>query len=346
MAYMGEVKLVAYDFVPRDYMRCDGRLLKIDGHTALFALLGTRYGGDGRTTFGLPNLQVRVPISSKSKTLVGTTGGRYEVTLDAANIPPHSHGINVASESAEETTPDDTIFAAAAPRAQSVYAPPGAGAHGKLRQESIGNSGRSEPHSNMQPTIALNYVISAYGFFPPKGGPQGGADDGDEDYIGDIRAFPYAVVPREWAPCDGKILQIQSNQSLYSLIGTTFGGDGKTTFALPDMRGFLACGAGTLDTHTHKHGQRFGSETVAIDPDQMPPHSHDLVTVDAAASEAAGAGNLLSSQAPIYTQAKYKDLMHQDVIEENLGGADHSNIMPYTTANYCIKVDGLFPSHS
>ncbi len=162
--FLGEIRPFAGNIVPKDWALCDGRLLRIDHFSALYSILQTTYGGDGSDTFALPNLQGRAPMgwgSSPGLTprTIGETGGSSSVALTATQLPAHRHGV-VASPSSESAAgPGGNALGAAA-----IYAAPPYGE--KMAEQAIGPSGGSQPHANMQPYLAVSYIIALQGIYP------------------------------------------------------------------------------------------------------------------------------------------------------------------------------------
>ena len=159
---IGEIRLFAGNFAPQGWKLCDGKPLQIDQNRELFNELKTKYGGDGRTTFWLPDLRGRAPMHRAAGAALGTTG---KIPVDAAR-PNHDHG-----------------------------------------------------------RLALNFIIAIQDPDLP----------GDEPYIGEVRPFGFNFAPQKWARCNGAALSIASNETLYFLIETKYGGDGQRTFNLPDL---------------------------------------------------------------------------------------------------------------
>ncbi len=192
---VGEISIFAGNFAPRGWALCQGQLLPVSGNDALFSLLGTIYGGDGRTTFALPDLRGRVAIGAGSgpgltPRNLGQKGGSETVTLNLNEMVSHTHSV-----------PPDT-----------------------------GPAGSNFAHANMQPWLAINYIVPTQGLFPSR-------NIGGESYLGSVEMFAGNFAPRPTTLAHGQILPINQNQSLYSLLGTTYGGNGRTDFALPDLRG-------------------------------------------------------------------------------------------------------------
>lgn len=163
-----------------------------------------------------------------------------------------------------------------------------------------------------------------------------------EPFLAEIRIVGFTFAPRGWAFCDGQILEINQNQSLYSLLGTTYGGDGRTTFALPDLRGRtpIHVGAG------HLQGQSGGEETHALTIGEMPAHDHAVnASADAASTPIPGSDKVLGNSAPneLYHSATGVTSMRAGTLGNAGLGQGHQNMQPWLALNYCIALQGLFP---
>ena len=168
--FLGEVRLFAFpSIIPRGWLPCDGRLLPIMQNQALFALLNTQYGGDGRTTFGLPDLRGRVPVNlnpaSSFPGMQGFSGGAETVALDPTTMPVHLHALDANSGAANQTTPSGSFFASGAP-SQLLYGPPANTV--ALDTGTLSDAGSAAAHPNLQPFLTLQYCIAASGIFPPR----------------------------------------------------------------------------------------------------------------------------------------------------------------------------------
>ncbi len=167
--FIGEIRVVALNFAPYGWAFCDGRTMSIQQNTALFSLLGTMYGGDGKTTFGLPDLRGRVPIDWGSGPLltprtIGETGGEQTVTL--GQVPPHTHTALGASGSGP-TSPTGATWGTQPGRgATSTYSD--AVPNTPMNPQALGMSGGGAPHNNMQPYLVLNFVIALMGIYPTR----------------------------------------------------------------------------------------------------------------------------------------------------------------------------------
>jgi len=169
-----------------------------------------------------------------------------------------------------------------------------------------------------------------------------------EPFLSEIRMVGFNFAPRGWALCDGQILPINQNQSLYSLLGTTYGGDGRTSFGLPDLRGR----APMHRNGSHGQGQRAGAENISLTEAQMPSHTHNAQATSATANTNSPSGALLGEVAPgPFSVNPYGNLTNPvDLIPSALGNAGtnqgHNNMQPYLVLNFCIALQGLFPSRN
>jgi microcystin-dependent protein len=167
--FLAEIRVMPYNFAPRGWASCDGQLLPISQNTALFALLGTNYGGNGQTTFALPNLRDRAAMHAGqgpglSNRDLGQAVGQASVTLQASEMPAHGHGL-MGGASGLSASPANAAMAPPSTGA-SVYRMPGVTA--PMAGESIGASGGSQPHENRQPYLGLMFCIAMQGIFPSR----------------------------------------------------------------------------------------------------------------------------------------------------------------------------------
>jgi microcystin-dependent protein len=161
--FLSEIRLMSFGFPPRGWALCDGQLLPINQNQALFSLLGTTYGGDGRVNFGLPDLRGRVPLHMGNGHTLGERGGEQAHTLSISEIPTHVHVANATSNvgAGLPATPIGNLFAKSN---LPLYGP--ANNLTALAPSTIGNVGGSQAHLNMQPFLALNFSIALQGIFP------------------------------------------------------------------------------------------------------------------------------------------------------------------------------------
>jgi len=231
---LGQVSLFAGNFAPGGFALANGQLLPINQNQALFSLLGTTYGGDGITTFALPNLRDRTAIGAgqgagTANAILGAPLGANQLTLTDGQMPAHDHTL------------------------------PGGG--------NTNPEGGGQPFDNMQGSLPLQYMIAATGIYPSR---DGGVSDGT--LLGEVEMFAGNFVPGGFLPADGRLLSIVQNTALFSLLGTTYGGDGKVTFALPDLRGRGVIGTGP----NFLLGEQFGTVDTFLTVSELPSHNHTL----------------------------------------------------------------------
>ena len=168
--FIAEIRVMPYTFAPRGWARCDGQILPISQNTALFSLIGTLYGGNGTSSFGLPNLRDRFAMGAGqgpglSQRSVGESTGADTVTLLSQNMPAHTHGL-VASATSAATSPAGSAMAPTSTGGGNVYRAPGAPS--AMSTAAIDPAGGSQPHENRQPYQALEFCICLQGVFPPR----------------------------------------------------------------------------------------------------------------------------------------------------------------------------------
>ncbi|HZH66820.1 MAG TPA: tail fiber protein [Flavisolibacter sp.] len=160
--YIGEIRLFAGNFPPIGWLFCEGQMLPISENDILFILIGTTYGGDGQETFALPDLRGRVPVHQGNGFILAETGGAEEVTLTVNQIPNHSHPLSVSGSAGSTSLAAGKLLAKSTSKA--IYKT--SGTMGTMSPQAIGGTGGSQPHTNFQPYLCINYIISLYGLFP------------------------------------------------------------------------------------------------------------------------------------------------------------------------------------
>ena len=170
--YMGQVEMFAGNFAPRGWALCDGQLLSISQYQALFSILGTIYGGDGRTTFGLPDLRGRVPVHpgagpGLSPRTPGQKGGEERVTLTKDQMPAHNHLMYVNNAVGNAGLPANKVLATEA-KTDKDYGDLPAPPSYTLDTNCISNAGSGQSHDNMQPFLCINFIIALEGVYPPR----------------------------------------------------------------------------------------------------------------------------------------------------------------------------------
>ena len=242
--FYGQVSFFAGHYVLNSPMPASGQLLPINQNQALFSILWTNYGGNGITTFALPDLRGRTPMGigtgpGPTNWALAQQAGFVNATLTADQLPPHQHaatslGINT------------------------------------------GSAGNGVPQNLMKPTLSVRYIICTNGFFPPRSSSWPTSQGiGDSQMLGQINLFAGEFVPRGWLACDGQLLSIPGNVYLWSLLGTNFGGNGTTTFALPDLSSRIPVGSSNGIP-----GAAYGAQQTVLTTAQMPAHTHTVPTMD------------------------------------------------------------------
>jgi microcystin-dependent protein len=161
-AFLGDIKLVAFSFAPKNWALCNGQLMSVNQNQALFALLGTTYGGNGTTNFALPNLQARIPLSMGNGYGPGAEGGEAAHTLLVGEIPAHTHTVNGDSTAATTSAPSLAVLA------QSKNTSYGPGVDLPMNPATALTAGKSLAHLNMPPFLTLNFIICLAGIFPSR----------------------------------------------------------------------------------------------------------------------------------------------------------------------------------
>jgi microcystin-dependent protein len=167
--YVGEIRLLAFNFPPAGWLQCDGALLAISEYETLFNLIGTTYGGDGQNTFAVPDLRSLVPIhmgqgSGLSSYVIGQTGGVESVTLTSNQIPAHNHSVAANSSPANNADPGGAFPASGSAAGGNNYSKTTDAA--TMNSSMVAPAGGSQPHTNIQPYLVINFCISAFGIFP------------------------------------------------------------------------------------------------------------------------------------------------------------------------------------
>lgn len=162
--YVGEIRMFGGNFAPAGWMFCEGQLLPISENETLFNLIGTTYGGDGQSTFALPDLRGRLPMHMGNGFILAETGGAEEITLTTQQIPAHTHPFVCANAAGTQGSPVN--FVPAASNTVSIYKVPVA-ALTPMAAQAVGPTGGSQPHNNFQPYLCVDFIISLFGIFPP-----------------------------------------------------------------------------------------------------------------------------------------------------------------------------------
>jgi microcystin-dependent protein len=358
--FVGQIAIVGFNFSPQGWAFCQGQMLAIVQNTTLFSIIGNTYGGNGKTTFALPNLQ-GVPVGpgqppQRSGYDLGQAGGEAAVTLTTQQLPTHSHAFNAVTDQATRGAPEGGQLAKAwqaqaqTDNVMSFYSDHPGNAKTALASNAIAASGSGHPHNNMQPYLALNYCIALQGVVPPRDGSPAPVR---QPFLGELSICAFGNPPAGWALCEGQTLSIPQNQALFSLLGTTYGGDGFRTFALPDLRGRVPISAGG----SFSIGEIGGEEVHALSAAEMPAHSHALMadatstSVGNTPSPATVLGQSLGKVVPgntpfsanLYNTAGPGTSLAGPSLGNSGLGQPHPNMMPSLVLGFCININQQSP---
>lgn len=161
--YVGEIRMFAGNFAPAGWMFCEGQLLPISENETLFQLIGTTYGGDGQSTFALPDLRGRIPIHQGNGFILAETGGVEEITLTVQQIPAHSHPLLISSATGTSSNPQNSVPSTTDGTISLYIADP---PNVNMNPGAISPTGGSQPHTNFQPYLCVDFIISLFGIFP------------------------------------------------------------------------------------------------------------------------------------------------------------------------------------
>lgn len=331
MAMIGEIKLWAGTYAPQGWAFCAGQLLSISDNDYLYAMIGTTYGGDGSSSFALPDLRGRVPMHSGPTNPAGLQTGSERVTLLTAQLPRHGHAV-AAAAAATGGNPANSVWAAIASEESAPYSTGAANA--VMAESCIGPAGGGASHENMMPYQVLNYIIAL-------------EQNGDDTpYLSEVRAFAFGRIPKGWVACDGSLLAIPQNTALFSLIGNYFGGNAVSNFAVPNLVGRVPVGAGNGPGLTPRVlGKTGGAEQVTLLPEELAVHNH-LPGCSGTAGNSVTPINALWAADPAEV-AKYAAspgaAMSPGAIGGTGGNAAHENRQPFLAISYAIAREGIFP---
>jgi microcystin-dependent protein len=309
-------------------------VLQIAQNQALFSQIGAAFGGDGVTTFALPDLRGRSPIHAGGVApQVGDKGGLEMVSLTADELPSHTHVVQ-AGGSATTSKPQTGYWAENGNAATAPYNTTVAGS--AMAAGAVTMAGAGAAHENMQPFLALNFMIAV----------EGGFTTTAEAYIGEVRPFAGAVPLLDWAPCNGALLPLRTNTALWTVIGNTYGGDGgQETVGVPNLLDRLALGAGQGPGLTNRPlGSSGGVNSVTLTLAELAQHTH-AAACNPGAGDAYGPTGAYwaSTSGSLNYAAAGSDTMAPGVFQATGGGGPHENRQPCVAMTYAIAVTGIYP---
>jgi len=337
LGYTSEIRLFAFGFAPVGWAPCNGQRLPINQNQFLFSLFGNKYGGDERTYFNLPDLRGKIVLGSSFNHQLAETGGEAVHKLTVAEMPSHSHAVTASANNADAATPLNKFWAA------DLNYRDDAGAI--LSAKATSTTGNDEPHDNMAPFIAMHYCICLSGELPPHT---------LQEFTGTIIPLSIDIINHDLfancIPCSGALLPVTAYGDLFTIIGTTYGGDGINNFRLPDLqnKSVVSCGAGDELT-PYRLGETGGREFVGLSEDELPAHSHQPLA-STNGSELKPSPGLTWAEpglrpAPnVFASEKGKGAaLNPAALGDQGGSAMHNNMMPYLVFNYYIVARGIKP---
>ena len=162
--FVGEVRLFSFDRIPQNWLPCDGRLLSVNQYIALYSLIGNKYGGDGKTTFALPNLQGRVPLHKSDEIAYASTGGEATHALTINEMPNHTHEVYADEDETNKATPKSNVWGKV--NGNNMFA---SNPNTAMNAIAMTVTGQNQAHNNMQPYLVVSFSIATMGIFPPRG---------------------------------------------------------------------------------------------------------------------------------------------------------------------------------
>jgi microcystin-dependent protein len=359
---IGQIAIFAFNFEPPGWAFCRGQMLPISQNVQLFSIFRNTYGGDGRTSFALPNLQ-GIPVGAgqgpgRSDYTLGQAGGEATVTLTPQQMPSHSHAFNAVTDQASSASPQGNQLAKAwkaqakTDSVASFYSDNPDNAKTALAPNAILASGSGQAHNNMQPYLTLNFCVAMEGVVPS---PDGAPAPVRQPFLGEISICAFGNPPPGWALCEGQMLPIISNEPLFSLLFATYGNDGERGFALPDLRGRVPL---NLDPGPNSSlGQIGGEEAHALSVAEMPAHNHALMadatsptgnTPSPGTVLGKSVGKVVPGNAPftanLYNPATPDAKLAGSSLGNSGGGQPHLNMMPSLALSFCICLNGIYLS--
>lgn len=356
-SFVGEVRLYAGDKVPDGWLLCDGSSKDINRYYDLYATIGETFGGDGHSSFNVPDLRGRVPVhmgnlNDTVKLNLADKVGSEMIELTAAHLPKHNHDFYVTEDKADSVSPDGAFIATTLDgnKAElSTYAAYDDSKKIQMNAASIASAGVTTKVSTVQSFIAINYIICYEGAMTVV-----------ENYIGEVKLFPLwnDRLAKDWIPCNGQMMQINSGtKDLAGILKTQYGGDGTTNFGIPDLRGRVPVG-GVLGDPLYSFGKKLGVMQTNLDANNMPPHRHGVKVADGDGTQPSPLNNFLANvvgAAGVSAGMHYLkngkpsgnlSKMDSNVVGNTGNGSPISNVQPVLGFVFAIAPKGIYPSKS
>ncbi|MBC9909479.1 phage tail protein [Chitinophaga varians] len=367
-AFLGEIFLIALNYAPIGFELCNGQELPISGNEALFSLLGNTYGGDGISTFRLPDLQGRIPLCTNNSYPLGEAKGTADKPLTAAHISGHTHSIAPGAQiqmktgtTADASSPANAYPAPVTGKPRFSYqaddkmmalnvtemtTPQGAAFTTDL------NATANQRVNNMMPGLCMNYVIATQGIYP-----SGGTKTSQQ--MGDIIMAAFQAPPRGYALCNGAAMSIAQNQALFAVLGDLYKPYTTTAFYLPNLQGKVPIGPRQgPGLSLYNQGVEGGIINETLTASQLPPHTHNVKSNSlslpagdnnnthnpvGAFSGTSTTGNLYSLTAGPGVSASLPATL---TVNNGTTPPALDNMQPYLSVQFFIAITGLFPPRS
>lgn len=347
--FMGEIRMMASDRAPVGWVTCDGQALSPSNYPELFAKVGTAFGGDGTTSFQLPDLRGRAPVHVGREHPLGRAGGTEKADLGAGHLPSHGHGANATKADASHTSVEGHVPAALELTAQSAYGmvePLNA-----ISPDMITAAGEGAPHENMQPFVCLNFVMALAGDWPAPG-PRPIPAPVESPFLGEVRLWAAAgdFVERSFLPCDGRELPIAQHTALYDVLRDRFGPARPGSFKLPLLEDRVPVHAGQGAGLTARAvGQAGGAAEVKLTEAEMPVHDHRYRIAATEAVERSPKDQALAQGVGVSVYGRGREGYPVELAEAAVlpagSGKAHDNMQPYVAMKYHIAIQGIYPFH-
>ncbi|HEY6333420.1 MAG TPA: tail fiber protein [Blastocatellia bacterium] len=328
--FVGQIATIASTYAPRLWALCDGSTLQVSQNEDLFSVIKSTYGGDGINTFALPDLRGRLTVHQGNGFPLGARGGDEQVTLTTDELPSHCHlPTAVFGKNADQVSPRGAGWAFGSESYTKDDYDALMSQNGTIKP-----AGGGQPHNNMMPFLAINFVIAVEGVLP-----EPDKDVSNEYFVGEVRMVAFHFAPGGWQLANGQTLPIANNQALFSLAGTAYGGDGTTNFALPNLEGRTPIHR----DQQHPVGEADGQSEHILTLDEMPRHTHNtngnVQSPNPSPSIFPNNAVWGVGQKPHYATPTGSSVLMSDKAISTVGGfVGHQNMQPFQVISFIVRL--------